>query len=242
MRRDIQKRRHSEQSLLARGLPNVRRQRSSQQPSGDFAMSLTIQRSAYGAFLLTALGALTTFGWPANDAAGLPKIAGHTRIHPRHDVWVDYAAGRVILEGTVCIPEEGAIEVLACPNGTKEYESLVAVSATPQIVEAAILLATPAGAGDATGVAFDVQLVWQDGKETRRVRAQEWVLDPATQKPTEGTWRYVRGGGRTEGELLTTSNLEGVLNLSPSPKGNTAPPKVRPPQGAQVRIELTAQR
>jgi hypothetical protein len=205
-------------------------------------MSRTIQRSACVALLLTSLCAVSTFGWPANDTPALPKIVGHIRIHPRHDVWVDHGAGRVILDGTVCIPEEGAIEVLACPNGTKEYESLVAVSATPQVVEAAILLATPANAGDATGVAFDVHLIWQDGKETRRVRAQEWVLDAGTQKPVEGTWRYVRGGNRTEGELLTTSNLEGVLNLSPSPKGNTAPPKLRPPKGAQVRIELTAQR
>ena len=109
-------------------------------------------------------------------------------------VWVDMKKKQVIVDGYVSL-REGYLEMFACPAGTKEHESVVAVQSSAQVVHAA-LLAIGAKPGTpvqftpkfapATGTEIAVEVRWLDphGK---------WHKTPAQQGGGGG------GGGSTGG-------------------------------------------
>ncbi len=60
------------------------------------------------------------------------------RLDPHDYVWVDRAKKRIVVDGYIAM-REGALEMLACPVGTKEHESIIATFCKAQTVHAGLL-------------------------------------------------------------------------------------------------------
>ena len=56
----------------------------------------------------------------------------------RNDVWVDKKNKQVVMQGKIAV-REGNLEMFACPQGTKEHESIVATSSKAFPVFVALL-------------------------------------------------------------------------------------------------------
>jgi len=63
---------------------------------------------------------------------------GMKRLDEQSRVWTDRKAGRVVVDGYVAL-RAGQLEMLACPVGTKEHESVVAVFAKAHVVHTGLL-------------------------------------------------------------------------------------------------------
>ncbi len=126
------------------------------------------------------------------------------------DVWLDKKAKQIVLKGKVAV-REGNLEMLACPDQTKEYESIIAVSARKMENVHAGLLALGAKPGHPakydtefhppTGTKIEVTIRWTDkaGKK-QEARGQDWIRNLKTQKPLEFSWVFAgsRFGENTE--------------------------------------------
>ncbi|MBL7040843.1 MAG: hypothetical protein ISR77_19570 [Pirellulaceae bacterium] len=127
---------------------------------------------------------------------------------PDRTLCIDRKRKLVVIEGVVCL-REGQLEMFACPKGSKEHESVVAVHCKPQYVHAA-LLAIGATKGHpvqfdpeykpASGTRIDIDILWQDkeGKK-QRVRAQEWIRHARTEKPMPHHWVFAGSGFEMDG-------------------------------------------
>jgi hypothetical protein len=191
---------------------------------------------------------------------------GLARFAKDADIWIDVKGKRVVIDGRVSL-RSGALEMFACPRGTKEHESVVAVNSKAINVHAG-LLAIGAKAGHpvkfdpdyspATGTVIHVEVQWKDEEgEIRKVRAQEWIKNTKTQKQAESEWvfagsgiwkdpvsgeQYYHGDG---GDFICVSNFPtATLDLTiPSSQANDAllfeafTGRI-PPAGTPVRIVL----
>ena len=121
------------------------------------------------------------------------------RLHPQHRVWIDAQRGRVIADGRVSL-QEGILEMFACPRGTKEHESIVAVETEVFIIHAALLtLGAEPGSpakfvpdyAPPSGPIIDVSVGWQDtdGRQ-HQVAAQEWIRDVKTGETLSADWVF----------------------------------------------------
>lgn len=150
--------------------------------------------------------ALSAYIDPKTGEPRPPKIPAPegAKALPKPDVvWVDTKQKIVYVDGYVSL-RKGMLEMLACPVGTKEHESVVAVFSRAQTLHAA-LLAIGAIPGHpvsfrpkfrpAEGTEIDVEIRWQDkdGK-WQSVRGQEWVKDTRTQKPMDQPWVFAGSG------------------------------------------------
>ena len=96
------------------------------------------------------------------------------RLSPNEDVWVDPGQKEVVVGGRIAI-DRGPIEFFACPEGTKEHESIVATKASARLVHAALLAI---GLEPGTPVSFDPEYVAATGPRVLvRVR---WTKDDGT--------------------------------------------------------------
>lgn len=140
---------------------------------------------------------------PAPDANGLVKIS------KKHPVWIDTKRKAVVMDGEVCL-REGQLEMFACPKGTKEHESIVAIDCLPEEVHAG-LLAVGAKPGrpvkfdpeysPATGQIIDVFLLWKDADgTTKQGRAQDWIKHTKTGKSMESDFVFAGSGFWTDEE------------------------------------------
>src|SRR5688572_14265983 len=95
---------------------------------------------------------------------------GLVRLSKTRDVWFDTKRKAVVIDGEVCL-REGQLEMFACPKGTKEHESIVALNCLPEEVHAGLLAAgakpgTPVKFDPkyvpATGQTIDVTVLWRD--------------------------------------------------------------------------------
>ncbi len=199
----------------------------------------------------------------------LPIDLGETWVRATKDfeVWVDFKKKQVLLGGSVCL-REGMLEMFACPQGTKEHESVVSVNSPASFVHAA-LMAIGAKPGPtvqfqpeyrpAGGTEVEVTVVWKDpeGKE-HRVRAQEWVKHNPTGKPLEYPWVFAGSGfwkdeGAGEryyyadgGELICVSNFSTAMLDLPVASSDandslmfSAFTEHIPPRGTRVCLILT---
>lgn len=119
-------------------------------------------------------------------SADKPADQSPTPLNPEKTVLLDKGAGKVIVQGEICL-REGALEFLATIKGTKEHEAIIAVDAKAYVIHTG-LVALGAKSGKPaiytqdgqqrppTGDRIDIHVVWTDkeGKE-RRVAAREWV-------------------------------------------------------------------
>lgn len=149
---------------------------------------------------------------PADDSpapATAPATAnpGIVYLSPDNDLWIDKKHHEVVMKGKIAV-REGELEMLACPEGTKEHESIVAVSTKARPVHAA-LLALGAQAGHpsnyngktqkftpASGTEIEVFVRWTDDKGRHEVRGQDWIRNIKTRKALEYPWVF--GGSRIE--------------------------------------------
>lgn len=134
---------------------------------------------------------------------GAEEPAGLKRLDPKQPLWIDAARKRVVMVGQVCL-REGQLEMLVCPQGSKEHESVLSVPVEPFKVHAA-LLAVGAEPGNparfvpdyqpARGTQVDVWLFWTDEQGNRqRARGQDWVRHTGTQKSLEQSWVFGGSG------------------------------------------------
>ena len=163
-----------------------------------------------------------------SSAAELDKVEGLKRILRDYDVWIDLKRKLVIAEGYVCL-REGALEMFACPTGTKEHESIVALNCKAFHIHAALVAV---GAKPVHPVKFDpeyvpaqgtsvkIDVLWRDREgKNRRVSARKWVKDHKTGKLLEHDWVF--GGSQfwkepgspkelylaEDGDLICVSNF-----------------------------------
>ncbi len=141
-----------------------------------------------------------------------PDIPGLTRLDKNGDVWIDLKRKIVVVDGRVAM-RQGQLEMFACPKGTKEHESVVAVNTKAATVHAA-LLAVGAKSGTpvkfdpkyvpASGTTVEVLVLWKDkdGKN-QKVRAQEWVQNLKTKKAMDYDWVFAGSGFWVDEETKT---------------------------------------
>jgi len=134
---------------------------------------------------------------PAAEQAEKP--AGLIPLQPQGNIWLDPQKKRVVLVGKICL-REGQLEMFACPEGTKEHESIISVPVKAYVIHAA-LLALGAKPGSptvfvpefrpASGTRVDVSIYWTDEHGQRRSAwAQDWVRHWRTGLPMQEHWVF----------------------------------------------------
>ncbi|WP_254513093.1 YdjY domain-containing protein [Anatilimnocola floriformis] len=201
---------------------------------------------------------------PAEKPAKAPE--GLVRLSQKHDVWIDTKRKAVVVDGKICL-REGQLEMFACPKGTKEHESIVALNVLPEQVHAG-LLAVGAKKGTpvsfdpqykaATGDAIEIFVLWKDADgKSHEVRAQEMIKNVKTGKAMDFDWVFAGSGffkdeqtGREHyqangGDFICVSNFpSATLDLPvPSTDANggllfNAFTENIPPKGTEVRVIL----
>ncbi len=128
---------------------------------------------------------------------------GMVRLSKKHDVWLDTKRKAVVVDGKICL-REGQLEMFACPKGTKEHESIIALNCLPEEVHAG-LLALGAKPGtpvkfdpeykSATGEVVDIFVIWKEANGTsKEVRAQEMIKHAKTGKAMAYDWIFAGSG------------------------------------------------
>ncbi|HVA48451.1 MAG TPA: YdjY domain-containing protein [Pirellulales bacterium] len=182
-----------------------------------------------GALAGAASSAIRADETPSATAEDQPALVP---LDPKARVWIDKAQKRVVMVGKVCL-RQGQLEMFACPEGTKEHESVLSVPVAAEKVHAA-LLAVDAAPGrpvqfqpkyrGATGSIIDVSLYWTDDAGKRRSAwAQDWVQDSTTGKALDQPWVFAGSGfwrdeqtGKesymaNQGELICVSNFPSAM-------------------------------
>jgi hypothetical protein len=202
-------------------------------------------------------------------APGDPStLPGLIRLAKDYDVWIDPKRKLVVVDGTVCL-REGQLELFACPRGTKEHESVIAVNCSPKFVHAA-LLAVGAKPGapvqwepyrSASGTGVEVMLLWVDDKGGKhKSRAQDWIKDGVTGKAMAHNWVFAGSRVWTDpdtkethylangGDFICVSNFpEAMLDLPIKSSQSNADLKFSaftqniPPLKTKVRLVLIPQ-
>ena len=122
---------------------------------------------------------------------------------PDGGLWVDLNRKWVVADGEVCLTA-GPLEMFACPTGTKEHESVIAVKSSARFVHAA-LLAIGAKTGEpvkfdpeyipASGSVIDVICVWKDSEgKVQTALAQDWVTKGRSKKTLDHAWVFAGSG------------------------------------------------
>lgn len=162
----------------------------------------------------------------------IPAPEGAQALPKPDKVWIDPQNKLVYVDGYVSL-RRGMLEMFACPIGTKEHESVVAVFSRAQTIHAA-LLAVGAQVGHparfrpefkpAAGTEIEIEVRWQDAdKKWHQAKAQDWVKDIRTGKPMTHPWVFAGSGfwkdeetGREfykaeAGDLICVSNFSTAM-------------------------------
>lgn len=175
--------------------------------------------------LLLGVACAAAMPWAARAADPHPDLK---RLSPREEVWIDPARREVIVGGRIAI-DRGPIEFLACPQGTKEHESIVATLASARLVHAALLAI---GLEPGSPVSFDPEYVAATGPRVLvRVRwtkpdggrdevdVRSWVRNVQTGLPLDADWVFAGSSFWTDpadgkeyyqadgGDLICVSNF-----------------------------------
>ncbi len=117
-------------------------------------------------------------------------------------VWIDKKNRRVVVDGYVAL-RKGSLEMFACPAGTKEHESIVALLTKAQYIHAG-LLAVGAKMGaptkfepyqPATGSTIKISVLWRDEKGNKQVsKAQQWIQHAGAGREMKYDWVFAGSG------------------------------------------------
>jgi hypothetical protein len=169
---------------------------------------------------------------PVATPEAKPAALNLHRLDPKAPLWIDKARKRVVMVGRICL-REGQLEMFACPQGTKEHESVLSVPVEAFKVHAALMaLGIQPGRPvqfapeyrAASGPEIDVSLYWTDDAGRRRSAwGQDWVQDARTGKALSQPWVFAGSGfwrdeqtGReqylaNQGELICVSNFSSAM-------------------------------
>ena len=147
-------------------------------------------------------------------------------LHRENRIWINRDEQVVILDGYVA-QREVPLEMFACPVGTKEHESVVAVLARSQLVHAGLLAINAKPGSTATfepfkpakGTTVRVYVLWLDSTgKTKGTLAQNWIRRSGTRNSMY--WDWVFAGSKIykdedgkehylgdSGELISVSNF-----------------------------------
>lgn len=133
----------------------------------------------------------------ASESAEVPKADGAAERAPgdlvalnrQGTVRIDRKRKLVVVDGRIAL-RAGQLEMFACPAGTKEHESVVALLSDSKTIHAG-LLAVGARPGavvkwdpeyaPAYGDVIEVYVLWKDADgKPHQVRAQSWIRDAKT--------------------------------------------------------------
>lgn len=202
--------------------------------------------------------------WEVAASKAFSEPAGATRLLPDANLWVDTEKKRVIVDGYVTL-DAGPLEMFACPVGTKEHESIVAVLSPAKGVHAGLLaVGTVQGTPvsfvpeyrPATGQRVAIWLLWRDTDGAiQKARAQEWIQVTGEEKTLDLDWVFAGSSFWTDpesgeqfyqadsGDLVCVSNFStAMLDLPVESSGSNAAliyqafsDKI-PPRGTPVRL------
>lgn len=143
----------------------------------------------------------------AAKPAELPAPAGAKPLPPPDKVWIDPKNHEVLIDGYVAL-REGYLEMFACPVGTKEHESVIAVQTKAATVHAALLAV---GAivgrpvhfkpefGPPEGTEIEIEVRWlDDAGKWQSARAQEWIREVESKKEMSHGWVFAGSGFWTD--------------------------------------------
>ena len=144
-----------------------------------------------------------------------------------HEIWIDFKSKQVILGGNICLTA-GQLEMFACPAGTKEHESVIAVNAAASEMHAALVaLGIEPGKPcqwdpeykPASGPVIDIEIRWRDTKSQSTISrsAKQMIQDFHTKKPMIHQWVF--GGSELwedpeSGEKIYYANSGEMICLS----------------------------
>lgn len=182
-------------------------------------------------------------------------------------LWIDRNEKRVVMDAEVCLTR-GPLEMLACPSGSKEHESILAVKTRPSFVHAALLAVgakpgKPAQLGPnfkpASGPVVEVLLEWTDKNGvSQTVPAQQWLRNAATGNAMDSRWIFVGSSFREQdgkdfyqadqGDFICVSNFP-TATLDIDMQSSSASSHLLfeafteriPPKGTAVKIILAPQ-
>lgn len=152
----------------------------------------------------------------------LPKTA--KKFGDDREIWLDTENRQVIVGGKICL-RTGPLEMFACPKGTKEHESVVSVNATSKMVHAGFLAIRSEPGSPVTwdpeykpafGPKVEIEVVWKEGDEIKRVRAQDMIRNHKTKKAMQTHWVF--GGSQVytyeDGEKVYYGDAGEMICLS----------------------------
>jgi hypothetical protein len=184
----------------------------------------------------------------------------------KNHLWIDSKRKRVILDGYVAM-NDGPLEMFACPEGTKEHESIIGTLPGSKEVHAALLAV---GAKHGTPVEFLPRFVPATGQRIRiwvcyrdkegkfqAVDGRRWVKQARTGKQMEPDWVFSGSGfwkdpatgqeyyRADSGDMICVSNFNSAMMDIPVASSADAndllflPFTSRiPPQGTPLRLVL----
>lgn len=167
---------------------------------------------------------------PPPKRMGEPK--GAKKLSKKEDVWIHADKRVVIIDGRISL-NKGFLEMFACPRGTKEHESIIALDSKAALVHVA-LLNIGADSGHpvqydpkyqpATGTKISIEVLWVDEKSKRHhINAKKWIRDLKTKKELSIDWVFAGSGfWRDEetgkkfykangGEMICVSNFSSAM-------------------------------
>lgn len=126
-----------------------------------------------------------------------------TPLDPKAPIWIDLESKTVVLVAAVC-QRKGPLELFACLEATKEYESVLSLPVLGKAIHAA-LIRVGADPGHpvqfqekyvpASGPEIEITLFWKDEQgKTQTARAQDWVRNVQTHEAM--TYPWVFGGSQ----------------------------------------------
>jgi hypothetical protein len=191
-----------------------------------FALSLVLAAGCSGGVSVDPVDSGRGGTGPENRAArpGLTPVVPHGDVKrkevARH-VWFETEGKqrRVRVEAAVCLREstEYGLEFLLCRTKSKEYESLLATSASAYDIHKALIAAgaeaghpirfTERGFTPPTGSRIKISLEYEDHGKLVSVSAGYWIRTITTKKELESDWVFAGS------------------ELRPDPDGNGKPPR-----------------